>query len=108
MQTRCLAAYREETTPVDHFAIANAFGLCGMHGNVYEWCQDHWHNNYEGAPKDGSAWLSENNNDARIIRGGSWLSSPRNCRSAYRFYDSPGSTSNGIGFRVVCHAPRTF
>jgi formylglycine-generating enzyme required for sulfatase activity len=99
--------YREETTPVDHFGIANAFGLCDMHGNVYEWCQDYWHDSYKDAPKDGSAWLSEDENAARVLRGGSWLSYPRHCRSAYRFFYSPGSRIYGLGFRVVCSAPRT-
>ena len=76
--------YREETTPVQHFGIANAFGLCDMHGNLYEWCADHWHGSYEGAPEDGSAWLSDKDNARRVIRGGSWLNDPRYCRSAYR------------------------
>ncbi|HEY9627356.1 MAG TPA: formylglycine-generating enzyme family protein [Coleofasciculaceae cyanobacterium] len=98
---------RKETTPVDHFGIANAFGLCDMHGNVFEWCQDHWHSNYEGAPTDSSAWLSEKENTERVIRGGSWLSYPRHCRSAYRDYDSPDFTTDSFGFRVVCRAPRT-
>ena len=102
--------YRKETTPVDQFGIANAFGLCDMHGNVYEWCQDHWHSNYEGAPTDGSAWLNEfeNNNHARVRRGGSWHGIPRNCRSAYRHYVSPDLSNDVIGFRVVCRAPRAF
>ncbi|OLP18944.1 hypothetical protein BST81_08510 [Leptolyngbya sp. 'hensonii'] len=99
--------YREETTPVDFFEYANGFGLCDMHGNVWEWCQDHWHNSYEGAPTDGTAWLSENKDANRVIRGGSWDNDPRHCRSAFRFDYSPDVRSNDIGFRVVCIAPRT-
>ncbi|NEQ48497.1 MAG: formylglycine-generating enzyme family protein [Leptolyngbya sp. SIOISBB] len=99
--------YREETTPVDHFEVANAFGLSDMHGNVYEWCQDHWHDNYDGAPLDGSAWLTDKEGAARVRRGGSWDYTPRFCRSAYRDFDFPGVRSDIIGFRVVCSAPRT-
>ena len=99
--------YRQETTPVDYFAIANAFGLCDMHGNVWEWCQDHWHDNYEGAPIDGSAWLSKGENNSHVIRGGSWDDDPRNCRSATRNNFFPRNTLDFIGFRVVCDAPRT-
>ena len=98
--------YRKETTPVDQFGIANAFGLCDMHGNVYEWCVDHWHGNYEGAPTDGTAWLSEGaQSRERVIRGGSWDLNPRYCRSAYRFHASPDDRYYDFGFRVVCSAP---
>ena len=99
--------YRKATTPVDHFGIANAFGLCDMHGNVFEWCQDHWHDSYKGAPTDGSAWLSENENSSRVRRGGSWYGDPWYCRSAYRLYYTPDTRYYSIGFRVVCSAPRT-
>ena len=99
--------YRQETTSVDHFGVANASGLCDMHGNVFEWCQDHWHDDYEGAPIDGSAWLTDNEEASRVRRGGSWLNYPRNCRSAYRYDDNPGDRYINIGFRVVCSAPRT-
>jgi len=99
--------YRQETTPVEHFEIANPFGLCDMHGNVYEWCQDHWHDNYKGAPTDGSAWLSENKDASRVLRGGSWNIYPVNCRSAYRDGSYPRETNNNVGFRVVCSSPRT-
>jgi len=99
--------YREETTPVDHFDIANAWGLCDMHGNVYEWCQDHWHSNYEGAPEDGSAWLTDDSDAPRVRRGGSWIFDPRFCRSACRDYFNPGVRNNFLGFRVSCSAPAT-
>ncbi len=96
---------RQATTPVDQFGIANAFGLCDMHGNVYEWCQDHWHDNYKGAPTDGSAWSTDGEGSRRVIRGGSWDDNPRKCRSACRYYFYPGIADIGISFRVVCVAP---
>ncbi|OLP18943.1 hypothetical protein BST81_08505 [Leptolyngbya sp. 'hensonii'] len=99
--------YRRETTPVDYFGIANSFGLCDMHGNVWEWCQDYWHNSYEGAPADGTAWLSNDKSASRVRRGGSWDLIPWFCRSAYRDLYSPVDRYNNIGFRVVCIAPRT-
>ncbi|HEY9657762.1 MAG TPA: formylglycine-generating enzyme family protein, partial [Allocoleopsis sp.] len=97
--------YRKETTPVDYFGIANAFGLFDMHGNVLEWCLDHWHENYEKAPIDGSAWLSEDKNADCMLRGGSWDYHPRSCRSAYRRHVPPHYRSYFLGFRVVCVAP---
>lgn len=99
--------HRRATTPVAHFEIANAFGLCDMHGNVYEWCQDHWHDSYKGAPTDGSAWVrvTEDKYANRVIRSGSWDSVPRICRSAYRYGDPPGYYSYRIGFRIACGAP---
>jgi len=97
--------YRKETTPVRHFyPLANAFGLCDMHGNVWEWCLDNWHNNYEGAPVDDSVWLTESDYTTKVIRGGSWFGSPRDCRSASRFNYNPDNRLDDIGFRVVCEA----
>jgi formylglycine-generating enzyme required for sulfatase activity len=98
--------YREQTTDVGSFP-ANAFGLHDMHGNVWEWSQDTWHENYNGAPTDGNAWVDENQNK-RILRGGSWFSFPRRCRSASRYYLNPAIDLNNFGFRVVCEFPRTF
>ena len=97
--------YRKKTTPVDHFGIANAFGLCDIHGNVWEWCQDHWHDNYQDAPNDGSGWLSDDDKANRVLRSGSWFFNPRYCRSASRSYNQPGARFDYIGFRVVCSAP---
>ena len=62
---------------------------------------DHWHDNYEGAPKDGSAWLSDNERATRVTRGGSWIVNPRLCRSAFRRRYSPDLRYVDIGFRVV-------
>ena len=81
--------YRKQTTNIESFA-ANAFGLYGMHGNVYDWCQDHWHDSYDEAPTDGSAWMTDNEEAHRVVRGGSWDNNPRYCRSAYRDYNTPG------------------
>ncbi|MEL7225721.1 MAG: formylglycine-generating enzyme family protein [Cyanobacteria bacterium J06576_12] len=94
--------YREKTTPVNEFGVANAFGLCDMYGNVLEWCQDHWHDSYDSAPTDGSAWLTEDKDAGRVIRGGSWYYVPRICRSAYRYFITPDNRDFNVGFRVCC------
>ncbi|MBW4463918.1 MAG: SUMF1/EgtB/PvdO family nonheme iron enzyme [Pegethrix bostrychoides GSE-TBD4-15B] len=98
--------FREQTTDVGTFP-PNAFGLYDMHGNVWEWCQDHWHDDYQGAPTNGSAWLSEDKNTVRVLRGGSWCDDPWLCRSATRVYDVAEVHNSNNGFRVVCSAPRT-
>ena len=96
--------YRQQTTPAGSFP-ANAWGLQDMHGNVWEWCLDHWHENHEGAPIDGSAWLNKHAGASdmdRLLRGGSWGSLPRDCRSAFRGPYWPESARLNVGFRVVC------
>ncbi len=95
--------YRKQTTAVGLFP-ANAWGLHDMHGNVLEWCLDHWYSSYEGAPSDGSAWLtpSASEEEPRLLRGGSWLNNPRICRSAYRYPAQPDYAISYVGFRVVC------
>ena len=97
--------YRRETTPVDHFKIANVFGLSDMHGNVWEWCQDHF-KDYDRTSIDSCAWISDDEESHRILRGGSWLDVPRYCRSAYRSYYLPSDRADFIGFRVICSLER--
>jgi formylglycine-generating enzyme required for sulfatase activity len=98
--------YRGQTIPVGQFP-ANAFGLYDMHGNVREWCADELHENYAGAPTDGSVWLN-GNKDISPLRGGSWANNPYYCRSAIRYdSDRRGDRYNFTGFRVVCDGGRT-
>jgi formylglycine-generating enzyme required for sulfatase activity len=90
-----------ETTDVGSFS-ANDFGLYDMHGNVWEWCLDTWHGNYQGAPTDGNAWTTEGNSKLAMLRGGAWSSVSEFCRSANRNRLVPGGRLNYVGFRVVC------
>jgi formylglycine-generating enzyme required for sulfatase activity len=103
----CIAAYSPDsveylqTRRVGSF-FPNAFGLYDMHGNVYEFCQDTWHDNYNDAPNDGSAWGSGGNVDSVVIRGGSFDYYEDDCRSAYRSETGANYRYHGTGFRVVC------
>ncbi|MBD2442041.1 SUMF1/EgtB/PvdO family nonheme iron enzyme [Dolichospermum sp. FACHB-1091] len=92
--------YRRQTTDVGTFP-PNSFGLYDMHGNVWEWCQDDYKNDYINAPTDGSA-LTSPSRSAKLLRGGSWYDTPAYCRSAYRSYYNLGLSSLDVGFRVVC------
>jgi len=93
--------YQGKTTEVGKFP-ANPFGLHDMCGNVWEWCEDGWHEDYINAPDDGSVWLN-NSNNRRVLRGGSWFIPSENCRSSFRFYADAGFFGcNLFGFRVMC------
>ena len=89
----------KKTAPVGSFA-ANPFGLHDMHGNVYEWVEDCWHNNYDGAPTDGSVWADDDCEGA-VARGGSWGLNPRWLRSAGRLRLRPSVRVVNVGFRLV-------
>jgi formylglycine-generating enzyme required for sulfatase activity len=91
--------YRKQTTDVGSFQ-PNVFGLYDMHGNVWEWCADPWHNNYQGAPTDGSVW-ELSGGSRRVLRGGSWSDHPRLVRCAAQDDFSPSVRSYIIGFRLV-------
>ncbi|MGK7957835.1 MAG: formylglycine-generating enzyme family protein [Crocosphaera sp.] len=116
--------YRNKTTPVRSFK-PNAFGLYDMHGNVFEWCLDPWNDSYNGAPTDGRVWDKEHQQEdyyahivknikqmltderSRVVRGGSWIDDPYQCRSASRYYDYPRDDDFPYSLRVVCCPPRT-
>jgi formylglycine-generating enzyme required for sulfatase activity len=91
---------RQQTTEVGSFP-PNAFGLHDIHGNLWEWCEDVYHHNYQGVPTDGSAWTTGGDQNLRLLRGGSWFVDPQNCRSAYRSRNFPDVLNDNIGFRVV-------
>jgi formylglycine-generating enzyme required for sulfatase activity len=85
-----------------------------MHGNVWEWCLDDWHDNYQDSPTDETAWFNSDDklsdkSGRAVLRGGSWLDDPRICRSASRDNDLRAVRDvigNSIGFRVVCAVGR--
>lgn len=93
--------YRQQTTPAGSLKVANRFGLFDMHGNVWEWCRDVWHDNYEGAPSEGSAWIEGGNQNLRVVRGGSWDYPAYGCRSAFRDRANPTIRSPFNGLRIV-------
>jgi formylglycine-generating enzyme required for sulfatase activity len=94
---------RGQTTEVASFP-ANDWGLHDMHGNVWEWCADHWYDSYNLAPGDDQPWLiaAAAANEQKLLRGGSWIGDPGDCRSAYRSHDEAVSDDDDVGFRVVC------
>ncbi len=94
--------YRQQTVPVDTFQ-PNPFGLYQVHGNVWEWAQDTWHEDYDGVPVDGSAWVEKGGSPC-VLRGGSWHSAPRGLRGAARSLRNPRNGNAGSGFRLA----RTF
>jgi formylglycine-generating enzyme required for sulfatase activity len=102
----------DQTTPVGDYGVANRFGLLDIHGNVWEWCLDHWHKNYEEKPEElkqngSTSWLTSDEAESRLLRGGSWGLNAENCRSAYRTDFSLVYRVDLIGFRVVCRSSRT-
>ncbi|MFM9160265.1 MAG: formylglycine-generating enzyme family protein, partial [Dolichospermum sp.] len=82
----------------------NTFGLYDMHGNVWEWCQDDWHDHYTNAPEDGIAWISQSG-DIKVMRGGSWFNSTGDCRSANRGGIERVYGDDLLGFRLAVSPP---
>ena len=90
-----------ETKPVG-LKYPNQLGLYDMSGNVWEWCEDDWHTNYQGAPADGAAWVdSADRGSIRVIRGGCWLLNALFCRAANRINDGPDLRNINLGFRLA-------
>jgi formylglycine-generating enzyme required for sulfatase activity len=100
-ETTCWNRYHAGPCTVESGA-ANGYGLYDMAGSVQEWVEDCWHANYEGAPTDGSAWVTDCPNETRMVRGGTWATSkPRRMRAAFRIGDDPYVRHDHRGFRVV-------
>ena len=81
--------------------MMNGFGLYDMSGNVWEWVEDFYHDSYDGAPNNGTAWLDMSQSTNRVRRGGAWRLDPTNCRTANRASSAPGSKDAAFGFRLA-------
>jgi formylglycine-generating enzyme required for sulfatase activity len=92
--------WRGRTVEVGSLGVANSWGLFEMHGNVWEWCEDDWHDNYNGAPINGMSWVETPRAASRVIRGGAWGNAATSCRAAYRRWSSPEQLDAGLGFRL--------
>lgn len=92
-----------QTTSVGTYP-PNRWGLYDMHGNVEEWCQDYWHENYVNAPLEGQAWMKNGDSSRRVVRSSSWIYFANSCRSAFRYGTEPIAISDSLGFRVCCSA----
>ncbi|MFQ4134750.1 SAV_2336 N-terminal domain-related protein [Nodosilinea sp. PGN35] len=93
--------FQAKTTPVDSFGVANSFGLCDMHGNVFEWCHAEW-GKHDTEDEEDPYWSIEFSYGPCFRRGGSWDDDPSSCRSAYRTDNMPDYRRNFIGFRICC------
>lgn len=80
---------------------ANELGLYDLSGNVWEWCQDVWHDNYKNAPADGSAWMAGREQNSRVVRGGSWYNGTLNCRVVARSWSDAANVGSYVGFRLA-------
>jgi formylglycine-generating enzyme required for sulfatase activity len=94
-----VGVYRGRTVPGGSLP-PNGFGVCEMHGNLFEWCADAWHEDYSGAPTRGEAWTRGGASE-RVLRGGSWHDPPNLCRSAGRLKFDPNEGEDYFGFRVA-------
>jgi formylglycine-generating enzyme required for sulfatase activity len=102
-----MGEFRKRTMQVDSFE-PNPWALYQVHGNVFEWTEDCWHDTYQGAPTDGTAWTtgcsvapSQSSEGGRVVRGGSWNSDPKILRSAYRIAFITAFCNSSVGLRVA-------
>ncbi len=105
--SNCSSSSKEQATRSTGAFIGNAFSLFDMHGNVHEWVIDCWHNNYQGAPNDGSAWLHQCDEGRRVLKGGAWNTPAQDLRTSARHRETWDKRAENIGFRVARILPES-